>query len=70
MPEENFALHYRTDFTFKKHMLVVEINEKGHVNIDPDYKKNTKRTNKNLITTILELILIKKISGIMKNLVE
>ena len=23
--EEYFALHYRTDFTFKKHMLVVEI---------------------------------------------
>ena len=27
--EEYSALHYRTDFTFKKHMLVVEIDEKG-----------------------------------------
>ena len=45
--EEYFALHYRTDFTFKKHMLVVEIDEKGHVDRDPDYEiKKTKRTRK------------------------
>ena len=37
--EEYFALHYRTDFTFKKHMLVVEIYEKGHVDRDPDYER-------------------------------
>ena len=35
--EEYFALHYRTDFTFKKHILVVEIDEKGHFDRDPDY---------------------------------
>ena len=41
--EEYFALHYRTDFTFKKHMLVVEINEKGHVDRDPDYEKKRQK---------------------------
>ena len=29
--EEYFALHYRTDFKFKNYMLMVEIDEKGHV---------------------------------------
>ena len=28
--EEYVALHHRTKFTFKKHILVVEIDEKGH----------------------------------------
>ena len=28
--EESFALHCRTDFTFKKHGLLVEIHKKGH----------------------------------------
>ena len=41
--EEYFALHYRTDFTFKKHMLVVEIDEKGHVDRDPDYKRKRQK---------------------------
>ena len=41
--EEYFALHYRTDFTFKKHMLVVEIDEKGHVDRDPDYEKKRQK---------------------------
>ena len=41
--EEYFALHYRTDFTFKKHMLVVEIDEKGHVERDPGYEKKTQK---------------------------
>ena len=41
--EEYFALHYRTDFSFKKHMLVVETDEKGHVDRDPDYKKKDKK---------------------------
>ena len=41
--EEYFVLHYRTDFIFKKHMLIVEIYEKGHVGRDPDYEKSTKR---------------------------
>ena len=30
MIEECSAVNYRADFTFKKHMLVVEIDEKGH----------------------------------------
>ena len=37
--EEYFALHYRTDFTFKKHKLVVEIDEKGHIERPPNYEK-------------------------------
>ena len=41
--EEYFALYYRTDFTFKKHMLVVEIDEKGHVDRDPDYEKKSQK---------------------------
>ena len=63
-----FALHYRTDFTFKKHMLVVEIDEKGHVDRDPDYKN--KKNLKSLITTLLESFLINQISMTVKNLVE
>ena len=41
--EEYSALKYRTDFTFKKHMLVVEIHEKGHKDRDPDYKKKRQK---------------------------
>ena len=41
--EEYSGLHYRTDFTFKKHMLVVEINEKGHVDRDPDYERKRQK---------------------------
>ena len=41
--EEYFALHYRTDFTFKKHMLVVEIDEEGHVDRDPDYERKRQK---------------------------
>ena len=37
--EEYYALHYRTDFIFKKHMLVVEIDEKDHDDRDPDYER-------------------------------
>ena len=37
--EEHFALHYRTGFTFKKHVLVVEIDEKGHNERPPNYEK-------------------------------
>ena len=29
--EEYSALHYRTDFNFKKHMLVVEVDQKGQL---------------------------------------
>ena len=31
---EYFALNYRTDFTFKRHMLAVEIDEKEHADRD------------------------------------
>ena len=41
--EEYFALHYRTHFTFKKHMLVVEIDEKRHADRDPDYEKKRQK---------------------------
>ena len=41
--EECFALHYRTDFIFKKHILVVEINEKGHIDRDPNYERKRKK---------------------------
>ena len=41
--KEYFALHYRTDFTFKKHMLLVEIDEKGHVDRDADYKRKRRK---------------------------
>ena len=37
--EEYFAVNYRTDFIFKKRMLVVEIDEKWHVDRKPDYKR-------------------------------
>ena len=37
--EKYFALHYRTDFTFKRHMLIVEIDEKGHVDRPPNHEK-------------------------------
>ena len=43
--EEYSALHYRNDFTFKKHILVVKNDQKGHVDRYPDYKK-TKRIKK------------------------
>ena len=42
--EEYPALNYRTDFTFKKHILVLEIDEKGHA--DRDQKEKTKRPRK------------------------
>ena len=41
--EEYFELHYKTDFTFKKDMLVVEIDEKGHVERDLDYKRKRQK---------------------------
>ena len=45
--KEYSALHYRTYFTFKKHMLVAEIDEKWHDGRYPDYeKKRQKRTRK------------------------
>ena len=41
--EEYFALHYRTDFTFKKHGLLVETDEKGHADRDSDYEKRRQK---------------------------
>ena len=41
--EEYSALHYKTDFTFKKYILVVEIDEKGHVDRFPDYKRKRQK---------------------------
>ena len=41
--EEYFALHYRTDFTIKKHGLLVEIDEKGHADRDSDYEKRRQK---------------------------
>ena len=41
--EESFALHYRTDFTFKKYRLSVQIDEKGHVDGDSDYQRKRQK---------------------------
>ena len=41
--EEYSALDKRTDFTFKKHMLIVEIDEKGHIDRDPYYEKKEEK---------------------------
>ena len=46
--EEYFELHYKTYFTFKKHMLVVEIDEKGHVERDLDYERKRQKELKKL----------------------
>ena len=37
--EKYSPLHSRTDFTFKKHMLVAKIDKKIHVDRDPDYER-------------------------------
>ena len=65
--EEYFALHHRTDYNFKKHILVVQIDEKGNIDRDPDYEKKRK---KELEKLILELIVINLVSMIMKSVVE
>ena len=41
--EEYSALHYRTDFTSKKHILVVEIDKKGHNGRDRDYESKRQK---------------------------
>ena len=41
--KESSILNYRTDFTFKKHMLVVEIDEKVNADRDPDYEKKRQK---------------------------
>ena len=45
--EEYFALHYGTDFNFKNHRLMVEIDEKGHVEREPDYKRKRQKELEN-----------------------
>ena len=35
--------HYRTDFILKKNMLVVETDEKGHVDRDSDYERKIEK---------------------------
>ena len=62
--EEYFALHYRTGFKFKNHMLMVEIDEKGDDDRDPDYEKRRQRKLEKLSLHFI------RISMIMKNLVE
>ena len=46
--EEYFALHYRTDFTFKKYVLVVKIDEKGHNERPSSYKKERREDLENV----------------------
>ena len=65
--EDYFALHRRTDYNFKKHILVVQIDEKGNIDRDPDYEKKRK---KELEKLSLELIVINLVSMIMKSVVE
>ena len=57
--EEYITLHYRTDFTFKKYGLLVEIDEKGHADRKSNYEKRRQKNWKSLVTTLLELIVIK-----------
>ena len=41
--EEYSTSYYRTDFTFKKHGLLVEIDKKGHADRDSDYEKRRQK---------------------------
>ena len=68
--EEYFALHYRTDFTFKKHMLVVQMMKKNMLTEIHIRKEKDKKNWKSLVTSLLELILMNWIAMIMKYLVE
>ena len=68
--EEYFALHYRTDFTFKKHMLVVQMMKKDLLTEIHIRKEKDKKNWKSLVTSLLELILMNWIAMIMKYLVE
>ena len=51
-------------------MLVIEIDELGHTERIQTMKGKDKKNQKIVLITLLELILIKKISMIMENLVE
>ena len=51
-------------------MLVIEIDELGHTERIQTMKGKDKKNQKIVLITLVELILIKKISMIMENLVE
>ena len=51
-------------------MLVIEIDELGHTERIQTMKGKDKKNQKIVLVTLVELILIKKISMIMENLVE
>ena len=68
--QEYFALHYRTDFTFKKHMLVVEIDEKGHNERPPNFEKERHEDLEKVGYYFIRINSDKPVSMIMKNLVE
>ena len=53
--EEYSALYYRTDITFKKHILVVEIGGKGHVHRDRDYERKRLKEIKKLGFSLIRI---------------
>ena len=69
---QHSVLRYKIDFHFSKHKLAIEVDEKKEMKIEIltmryKYKKQQK---KNLIVSLLELILIEKIMKSMLNLVK
>ena len=50
--EEHFALNCRTDFTFKKHMLLVETDEKYMLTEIQIMKRKDKKIQKILVATL------------------
>ena len=68
--EGYFALHYRTDFTFKKHMLVVEIDGKGHNERPPNFEKERHEDLEKVGYYFIRINPDKPVSMIMKNLVK
>ena len=60
MQTQYIVLSYRIDLYFHDYKLTIEIDENGHSNRNIDYKiKRQKAINKNLIASVLELILTK-----------
>ena len=68
--EGYFALHYGTDFTFEKHMLVVEIDKKGHNERPPNFEKERHEDLEKVGYYFIRINPDKLVSMIMKNLVE
>ena len=54
--EEYSALHCRPYFIFKKPMLVVETDEKGHVDRDPDYDNKRQKELEKLDYHLIKII--------------